>query len=146
MRDFVRILEKGVEAEAVDRVLLTFEERRRSRQRVLLESGVEACLLLPRGISLGDGELLQATDDAVIEVKAADEELTAARTRDPLLLSRAAYHLGNRHVLLEILPGELRYPCDAVLDKLMLWMGLEIEAIRAPFFPDPGAYYAHGGQ
>lgn len=145
MRDFVRILERGAQAAPVDCVLLTFEERRRSRQRVRLESGAEACLLLPRGISLGDGDLLQATDDAVIAVKAADEDLTAVRTSDSLLLTRAAYHLGNRHVLLEIMPGELRYPGEPVLDKLMLWMGLEIEAIRAPFFPDPGAYYAHGG-
>jgi urease accessory protein len=126
-------------------VTLTFEERRKSRQRLLLDDGSEAALRLPRGTVLAGGDSLQADDGAVIAVKAAPESLSAARTPDPLLLLRAAYHLGNRHVPVEVAAGELRYQHDHVLDGMVQALGLTVEAVTAPFSPEGGAYGHAGG-
>jgi urease accessory protein len=89
---------------------------------------------------LADGALLLADDGAVIAVRAAPETLSAVRTEDPLLLARAAYHLGNRHVPLQVLAGELRYQHDHVLDDLVAALGLAVKVVTAPFQPEGGAY------
>jgi urease accessory protein len=121
-------------------VTLTFEQRRRSRQRLHLDDGSEAALVLPRGTLLAEGDRLQADDGSVIAVRAAAESLSVARTDDPLLLLRAAYHLGNRHVPLQVSTGELRYQHDHVLDGLVQALGLTVEVLTAPFSPEGGAY------
>jgi urease accessory protein len=121
-------------------VTLTFEERRKRRQRLHLDDGTEAALVLPRGTVLAEGDRLQADDGAVIAVKAALESLSAVRTVDPLLLLRAAYHLGNRHVPLQVAAGELRYQQDHVLDDLVKALGLMVERVTAAFSPEGGAY------
>jgi urease accessory protein len=119
---------------------LTFEERRKSRQRLHLDDGTEVALVLPRGTVLADGDRLQADDGGVIAVRAALESLSAAHTVDPLLLMRAAYHLGNRHVPLQLAAGELRYQHDHVLDDLVRALGLTVAMVTAPFSPEGGAY------
>jgi urease accessory protein len=125
-------------------VTLTFDQRRKSRQLLRLDDGSEAALLLPRGTVLGAGDRLRAEDGAVIAVQAAPESLSVARTDDGLRLLRAAYHLGNRHVPLQIGAGELRYQHDHVLDGMVQALGLTVEVVSAPFAPEGGAY-GHGG-
>src|SRR5438046_881948 len=94
---------------------LTFEQRRRSRLLARLDDQREVALLLPRGTTLRHGDRLRAAEDAtVVEVRAAAESLSVARTADPHLLTRAAYHLGNRHVPLQIGAGWLAYAHDHV--------------------------------
>jgi urease accessory protein len=140
----LRITERApAGATAVDSLSLPFELRRRSRLRTRLESGAEAALFLPRGWVLKDGDLLRAEDGAVIRVRAAPETVSRARTADAHLLARAAYHLGNRHVALQVGPGELRYPRDHVLDDMLRSLGLTVTAEQLPFEPEAGAY---GGQ
>jgi urease accessory protein len=131
------------DAAPVATATLTFEQRRKSRQRLRLDDGTEAALLLPRGTVLAEGDRLQADDGAVIAVRAAPETLSVVRTADDLLLARVAYHLGNRHVPLQIARGELRYQHDHVLDGLAQALGLRVEVVTAPFVPEPGAY-GHG--
>jgi urease accessory protein len=119
---------------------LTFDQRRKSRQRLRLDDGSEAAVVLPRGTVLAEGDRLQADDGVVIGIRAAPETLSAARTDHPLLLLRAAYHLGNRHVALQVAAGELRYQHDHVLDGLVQALGLTVEVVTAPFSPEGGAY------
>jgi urease accessory protein len=121
-------------------VTLTFDERRKIRHRVVLSDGTEAALLLPRGTVLRDGDKVGASDRTVVEVRAASEELSVATTDDTLLLTRVAYHLGNRHVPLSISPGKVCYEHDHVLDDLVRHLGLQPSVIRAPFDPEAGSY------
>ncbi|MFZ5654973.1 MAG: urease accessory protein UreE [Pseudomonadota bacterium] len=132
---------------------LPFERRARSRQRVVLDDGGEALLALPRGTVLRDGDVLGSTaGDQVrpVVVRAAVETVSVAASADPGLLLRAAYHLGNRHVPVQIGPGWLRYGQDRVLDDLCRGLGLEVAVLELPFEPEAGAYaggghgHAHG--
>jgi urease accessory protein len=124
-------------------VTLTLEQRSRSRLRVVLDDGRPAGILLPRGTLLRDGDGLESADGLAVRVLAAAECLSEAETADPVLLARACYHLGNRHVALQIEPGRVRYPHDHVLNDLARGLGLRIRMVDAPFDPEPGAY---GGQ
>ena len=82
---------------------LSSEDRRKSRLRACLDDGQEATLLLPRGTVLRQGDyLLDDEERVLVVVKASVETLSVARTADRLLLTRAAYHLGNRHIPLQI--------------------------------------------
>ncbi len=126
-------------------VTLNYDQRRRSRQRLRLDTGEEVALHVPRGTVLRDGDRLRAEDGTIVAVRAAPEPLSSAETDDPLLLARAAYHLGNRHVPLQIAPGQLRYQHDHVLDELARGLGLEVQAALAPFQPEGGGY-GHGAR
>ena len=80
----------------------------------------------------------------LVEIKASQETLSAVYCDAPLLLARASYHLGNRHVPLQIGPGVLRYQHDHVLDEMLRCLGLEIQTELAPFQPETGAYAGSG--
>lgn len=125
---------------------LPFERRQRSRQRVVLDSGGEAQLLLPRGTVLREGDVLGGDGTTPVEVRAAAEEVSVAASTDAALLLRAAYHLGNRHVPVQIGPGWLRYGHDHVLDGLCRGLGLEVSVAWLPFEPEAGAYAGSGHQ
>jgi urease accessory protein len=128
-------------------VLLSFEERQRSRLRVRLDDGREAGILLQRGDALNHGDLLGSDDGQTVQVRAAPESLSVAVSDDWLLLARACYHLGNRHVALQIAPGRLSWRRDHVLDAMARGLGLEVSTEHAAFEPEPGAYAgrAHAG-
>jgi len=119
---------------------LAFEKRRLSRQRATLDSGEEVALLLPRGTVLADGTLLRGDEGRLVVVRAAKEGLSRVSSHDVLLLTRAAYHLGNRHVPLQIRSGILSYMHDHVLDELVRHLGLEPSYDEATFEPEQGAY------
>ena len=119
---------------------LPFEQRQKSRLRIRLDNGQDAGLFLPRGTVLRHGDRLRATSGLVVEVRAAPEAVSTARADDALLLARAAYHLGNRHVVLQLGPGWLRYPHDHVLDNMARELGLTVNREQAPFEPEAGAY------
>jgi urease accessory protein len=123
---------------------LTLDERRKSRLRLTLADGREAALLLPRGSALRDGDLLRADEGDVIVVRAAAESLSVARTTDAHTLLRGAYHLGNRHVPVQLGDGWLAYEHDHVLDDMVRGLGLTVETRRAPFEPEAGAFRHDG--
>lgn len=125
---------------------LPFELRQRSRLRTLLENGEEIGIFLPRGSVLRDGDLLGNEEGAVLVVRAATEKVSRGSSQDPLLISRACYHLGNRHVPLQIGDGWLRYERDHVLDDMLRNMGLIVAWEDAPFEPEAGAYDHHQAQ
>ncbi len=130
-------------AEADAMLILAYDARRKTRQLVRLTDGEEMALHLPRGIGLRDGDRLRAEDGRVILVQAAAEAVSTVHTDDATLLARAAYHLGNRHVALEIGAGYLCYLEDPVLDAMVEALGLRIAPERRPFEPEPGAYGGH---
>lgn len=143
MRTFTRRLAEGTPTAVIR---LPFELRQRSRLRTLLGTGEEIGIFLPRGQVLRDGDLL--TDDAgvILVVRAAAERVSLASSKHPWLFSRACYHLGNRHVPLQIGEGWLRYERDHVLDDLLRRMGLSVAWEEAPFEPEAGAYDHHRSQ
>ncbi len=123
---------------------LPYERRNISRQRVTLDDGREAGLLLPRGSILQNGSLLQADDGTTVRVQAASETVSVLHCTDAWLLARACYHLGNRHVPLAISPQRLCYLHDPVLDEMLHGLGLHVTVTQAPFEPEAGAYGGGG--
>ena len=96
-----------------------------------------------RDPELRDGDGLASADGLRVRVCAAAETLSRVECSDPLALARACYHLGNRHVALQIEPGQVSYLHDHVLDAMLVGLGLGVRVVEAPFEPEPGAY---GGQ
>jgi urease accessory protein len=133
------------EREATESLTLTFEFRCKNRLHARLDSGEELGLFLRRGTVLRGGDHLVAQDGRVIAVKAAPEAVMEARSTDSLRLIQAAYHLGNRHVALEVNPAWLRFPNDHVLADMVRGLGLEVAEVMAPFEPESGAYGKHVG-
>jgi urease accessory protein len=138
-------------AEEVDDTLtLPFEQRCKSRLRTTLVSGEEVGLFLERGTILRGGDCLAADDGRVVRVQSAAEKLMEVRAKDAKSLARAAYHLGNRHMPIQIGDGWLRFAADHVLAEMLLGLGVEISALAAPFEPEAGAYAAghhqHSGE
>jgi urease accessory protein len=142
MLSFIQVVKEQVET--ATSLTLPLESRIKSRLRVTLDDGREAGLFLPRGSSLRDGDCLLAEDGTAVRVRAAPETVSEVRCEDPLQLARACYHLGNRHVPLQIAPGLLRYQHDHVLDDMVRGLGLSVTVCQAPFEPEPGAYGGHG--
>jgi urease accessory protein len=123
-----------------DRLILPYDRRQKSRMRVRLESGDEAGLSLERGGVLRGGDRLRADDGRIVLVEAAGEAVLRVTAADPIDLMRAAYHLGNRHVPLQIGPGWLRLGQDHVLEHMLEGLGVTIAEEIAPFDPEAGAY------
>ena len=119
---------------------LAIDQRNKSRQKVTLDDGREAGLFLPRGKVLRGGDLLQSTEGLVVQVRAAPELVSTVYSDDALELARACYHLGNRHVPLQITRNWIRYQHDHVLDNMVAGLGLAVDAESAPFEPEAGAY------
>ena len=143
----IKLTEKIDRADNIDATLtLPLHDRIKSRLRVTLDNGEDAGLFLERGTTLKDGDLLRAEQGFSVLVKAADEQLSTLATDDPHLLARACYHLGNRHVSIQIEPGRVSYLHDHVLDEMLRGLGLEVTAGRAPFEPEPGAYGGSAGK
>lgn len=141
MLNFVQIVAEG--QEVMDSVTLSFDQRVKSRLKVELDNGEAAGLFLPRGCILKHGDRIVAESGEVVAVRAADETVSTVYVTDPVLMARACYHLGNRHVALQIDAGFVRYQHDHVLDEMVEGLGLSVICEQAPFEPEAGAY--HGG-
>lgn len=129
-----------------DSLTLDWDRRQKTRGRVVLDSGDIAVLHLPRGQAMRPGDRLKAEDGGIVEVMAASEPVSRATCDDPVLLARTCYHLGNRHVPVQIGDGWLRYRRDHVLDDMVQGLSLTVTHEQAPFDPESGAYggHAHG--
>jgi urease accessory protein len=116
---------------------LPFDSRQKSRLRTRLVSGEEVGLMLPRGEILRGGDLVTGSDGRVIEVVAEPEELLHIETKD---LAKVAYHLGNRHVPVQVGESFLRIAHDHVLEEMVKKLGATVTHVEAPFEPEAGAY------
>lgn len=128
------------DARDIERLILSFDRRQRSRLRASLESGREALLQLERGTVLRGGDLLRAVCGTLVRVLAADEAVMRVTAVTPLELTRAAYHLGNRHVPLQVGDGWLRLERDHVLRDMLIGLGVTVADEMSPFEPEAGAY------
>ena len=142
MLNFVQIVGEG--QEAMGSVTLSFDQRVKSRLKVELDNGEAAGLFLPRGCILKHGDRIVAESGEVVAVRAADETVSTVYVTDPVLMARACYHLGNRHVALQIDAGFVRYQHDHVLDEMVEGLGLSVICEQAPFEPEAGAYHGSG--
>jgi urease accessory protein len=123
---------------------LTAEERTRSRHHFVTEDDTPVYLQLPRGTTLQDGDILTTeTGDISVKIAAKPEPVLTVTSNDEIDLLRAAYHLGNRHVSLEITPNYLRLTPDSVLAAMLIQLGLNVTTEVAPFCPQGGAYSHH---
>ncbi len=119
---------------------LTAEERTRSRHLFQADTGEAIALNLPRGTTLREGDWLESEDGNQIVIRAKPEPVMTVTADTLLNLLQAAYHLGNRHVALEITDSHLRLSPDSVLKDLLEHRGLTIVVETAPFQPESGAY------
>ncbi|MDC5819015.1 urease accessory protein UreE [Vibrio europaeus] len=124
---------------------LPIDSRIKSRLKVELDDGREAGLFLPRGHILRGGEQLKSQCGMIVEIKAAPEKVSTVYCSDLHLLTRVAYHLGNRHVPLQVEFGWVRYQHDHVLDEMVEGLGAKVTTEGASFEPESGAYGGRSG-
>jgi urease accessory protein len=122
---------------------LPFDRRQKSRQLAALVSGEPVAIVLPRGEVLRGGDWVVASDGRVIEVVAEIEKVMHVECDGAEALARAAYHLGNRHVPVQVGKGWLRLEADHVLEEMLKGLGASVTLLEAPFEPEAGAYGSH---
>jgi urease accessory protein len=131
-------------AEVPVTLTLDCEARRKCRVKVSLDNGEEAGVMLAWGESLRDGDILASSDGKLVRIVAAPEPVLVIRCSHPRELARVAYHLGNRHVAIEVGDGVLKMAPDHVLRAMVEGLGAEVRQATLPFEPEAGAYGAHG--
>jgi urease accessory protein len=132
--------------DAVGRVTLTYDDRHRRRMRLRTEDGMDFLLDLERAALLRDGDGLQLDDGSWIAVAAAPEDVVDVQGETPRATARLAWHLGNRHLPVQILDdGAIRFRYDHVIEEMVTGLGGAVERKSAPFTPEGGAYGAGAG-
>ncbi|MDZ7592030.1 MAG: urease accessory protein UreE [Rubrivivax sp.] len=130
-------------------VALDWDLRQKSRFDATDSSGRHLGIFLPRGTVVRGGDVLVAEDGSLVRVEAAPQPVLVVRPcsehGSPSDLLRAAYHLGNRHVAVELKPDHLKFEPDPVLGEMLQRLHLVVSEALAPFEPEGGAYAAHGG-
>jgi urease accessory protein len=116
-----------------DLVVLTWEERAKTHQRVTTQAGREIGIKLPTGTPLLPGTVLYVGDGFHVEVSAASEEVWLIRTADVPTLLRAAYEIGNRHFPIAICDDSLAVLYDHTLAELWVRLGIVAQRVRQPF-------------
>lgn len=132
------------EAESVGSLTLGHDDRHRRRVRLACDDGRPVLLDLPEAVHLNEGDGLRLESGGWLCVHAAPEPVCDIEARGTAELARLAWHLGNRHLPVQILPSGLRIRDDHVVAAMLQGMGARISRHRAPFAPEAGAY-DHGG-
>jgi urease accessory protein len=131
--------------DAVDSVTLDWDHRHRRRIKLALDGGGEVLLDLAQTAVLHEGDGLVLEGGGIVAVHAKPEAVCDIGAASPAALARIAWHLGNRHLPVEILPGALRIRDDHVIVAMLEGLGATVVRISAPFTPEGGAYdQAHG--
>ncbi|TWO72462.1 urease accessory protein UreE [Caenimonas sedimenti] len=128
-------------------VELDWDVRQKSRFDATDSQGRALGVFLPRGTVVRGGDVLVAEDGSVIRVIAAPQPVLVithcGEHGTPFDLLRAAYHLGNRHVAIELKPDHLKIEPDHVLAEMLRAMHLIVNEAQAAFEPEGGAYASH---
>ena len=130
----------------VDEVLLDFDQRHRRRSVMTAESGAEVLIDLSQAMRLREGDGLRLDEGGIVAVRARAEKLLEIRTHSPAELARIAWHLGNRHLPVQILGDRVRFREDHVIAEMVRGLGGHVSAVDAPFDPEGGAYGGSGGR
>ncbi len=142
MRTVVAVLPFGEwdTAREAGRVLIDFDRRHRRRCVLSTETGEEVLLDFPQAVRLRDGDGLALPDGQVIRVAAKPESLIEIHAHGPAELVRIAWHLGNRHLPVQLLGDRIRIRADHVIADMVRGLGGHAHAVDAPFDPEGGAY------
>jgi urease accessory protein len=127
-----------------DTVVLEFDDRHRRRMAMTGTRGLAFLLDLPETVALRGGDALMLEDGRLVEVVAAPEPLIELRGVDPRQMVRLAWHLGNRHLPVQIAGKHLRIRRDHVIEQMVKGLGASVVEIEAPFDPEGGAYVSGG--
>ena len=138
----IRVLPAGIwdPSRQVDQVSLTFELRHRRRIALTTDTGAALLLDLAQTQHLRDGDGLETDAGGIVRVAALAEPLLELTAPEPTALVRLAWHLGNRHLSVQMLPGALRIRPDHVIADMARQLGAATRAVSAPFDPETGAY------
>lgn len=124
-------------------ITLEYDLRKKARLKTKSDNGEEVGLILPRGMVLRGGDCLKSDGGLIVMIIAAAEKVSVASSSNKLLLAKACYHLGNRHMPLQIEDDFLAYQKDHVLDEMVLSLGLTVTHAMRAFEPESGAYHSH---
>jgi urease accessory protein len=124
-------------------LVLPFDLRQKSRLRTELDDGEEVGMFLERGRVLRDGDCLQAEDGRIVRIRSAAEKVLHVVCENDAQLVRVAYHLGNRHVALQVGEGWVRIAADQVLADMIIGLGASVTSLEVAFEPESGAYGGH---
>jgi urease accessory protein len=128
------------EDQMLDSVTLAYLDRHRRRIRLVADAGETFLLDLPRAHHLADGDGLELEGGGFIRVRAAAEPVLEIEAEDRATLLRIAWHLGNRHLPLQVTGDRLRIRADHVIAEMITGLGGHLTACDAPFDPEIGAY------
>lgn len=131
-------------APVADTVVLDFDDRHRRRIAMTGTGGLAFLLDLDEATALRGGDALRLDDGRLVEVVAAAEPLIEVRGRTPGDLVRLAWHIGNRHLSVQVMANALRLRGDYSVEEMLRGLGASVAAIEAPFDPEGGAYAGAG--
>jgi urease accessory protein len=138
---------------AVDRLVLTYDERHRRRLRYVACGGTTFLLDLPRAAVLRAGDGLRLEDGRIVSVEASPEKLAEITAADSTALMKLAWHIGNRHLPAQLEPNRILIREDAVIVNMLVGLGATVRPVLEAFTPEAGAYdhtladaHTHGHQ
>jgi urease accessory protein len=140
MRRVVRVVADSGDRAPIDSVMMSSDQRRVQTAKLTGVKGTPIGVMLPEPVLLRNGDLLELDDGSFVDVVAEPEPLIEVRGNDLTHLARLAWHLGDRHVPVQVLANRLRMRRDEVLETLLKSLGARLTAIEAPFDPEGGAY------
>jgi urease accessory protein len=141
----VRIAGQWDSAGAIDSIALDAHERHRRRVVLTGERGTRFLLDLPQATALHDGDGLVLDDGAIVRIVGRPEPLVEIAAADAHELARLAWHIGNRHIDVQIVGDRLRIRRDHVIEDMLRGLGALLSPVEAAFDPEHGAYeHAHG--
>jgi urease accessory protein len=136
-----RVIASGDWASApADTVVLEFDDRHRRRIAMAGVAGTQFLLDLEEAVALRGGDALELEDGRLIEVVGAAEPLSEIRAESPEHLLRLAWHLGNRHLSVQVVGSRLRIRRDHVIEAMIRGLGGQVRPVEAAFDPEGGAY------
>ena len=147
MRKAIERLEHGtwLASDAIGTVTLAFDDRHRRRIRLIDDAGEPFLLDLAEAEHLHDGDGLRLGEGGIIQVQSAIEAVLDIECMDATHTARIAWHIGNRHIPLQVLAnGNLRIRADHVLAEMLRGLGARVAELKAAFSPEPGAYASTG--
>jgi urease accessory protein len=139
----VRVVDSTNQSARIDSVILKPEQRRLQSARLTGVNGTPIGLMLPEPVLLRNGDALELDDGSIVDVVIEPELLVEIRGNDLTHLARLAWHLGDRHVPVQIFTNRLRMRRDPALEAMLKGLGARVTEIEAPFDPEGGAYAQH---
>ena len=147
MRRVVRVVAASHRdgARLIDSVIVKADQRRVQHGELIGVGGTRCLLDLPEAVTLRMGYGLELDDGGIVEIVVEAEPLVEVRGRDLPHLAKLAWHLGDRHVPVQLLANRIRLRRDVAIEALLATLGARVTPIEAPFDPEGGAYAAAAG-